>query len=248
VQILGGHGYIAEWGLEQFARDARITTIYEGTTQIQALDLLGRKILGGRGQGLGGLMEDLIGRCELAAKDEALRPAAEKDMMSRLRVSKLDAGAYAEEFVFKSYYANELISGRVCKNGNKALFFEPLIANSIFLYIYALRLIFDHVASGQDARRSNVLFVKAVQQMEDVISYYYRGGSTFPSEFWKLSAQRSRERLEKRKEFSDYMRVLRELKKQGRLHAGPAYGFSPHTWQVVDSQMGYGYLDSEPAP
>jgi hypothetical protein len=100
------------------------------------------------------------------------RAAAEKDMMSRLRVSKLDAGAYAEEFVFKSYYANELISGRVCKNGNKALFFEPLIANSIFLYIYALRLIFDHVASGQDARRSNVLFVKAVQQREDVISYY----------------------------------------------------------------------------
>jgi len=42
MQILGGHGYIKEWGLEQFARDARITTIYEGTTQIQALDLLGR--------------------------------------------------------------------------------------------------------------------------------------------------------------------------------------------------------------
>ena len=40
IQVLGGHGYIREWGIEQLMRDARITTIYEGTTQIQALDLL----------------------------------------------------------------------------------------------------------------------------------------------------------------------------------------------------------------
>ncbi len=52
MQILGGHGYIKEWGLEQFARDARITTIYEGTTQIQALDLLGRKIMALQGVGM----------------------------------------------------------------------------------------------------------------------------------------------------------------------------------------------------
>jgi alkylation response protein AidB-like acyl-CoA dehydrogenase len=52
MQILGGHGYIKEWGLEQLARDARITTIYEGTTQIQALDLLGRKIMQLQGVGM----------------------------------------------------------------------------------------------------------------------------------------------------------------------------------------------------
>ncbi|MGH8114014.1 MAG: acyl-CoA dehydrogenase C-terminal domain-containing protein [Rhodanobacteraceae bacterium] len=52
LQIYGGHGYIAEQGMEQYARDARITTIYEGTTQIQALDLLGRKIMQQRGEGL----------------------------------------------------------------------------------------------------------------------------------------------------------------------------------------------------
>lgn len=59
VQILGGHGYIAEWGLEQFARDARITTIYEGTTQIQALDLLGRKILQLQSPGLKHFLGDI---------------------------------------------------------------------------------------------------------------------------------------------------------------------------------------------
>lgn len=45
MQIFGGHGYIHEHGMEQIARDARIATLYEGTTGIQALDLLGRKVL-----------------------------------------------------------------------------------------------------------------------------------------------------------------------------------------------------------
>ncbi|MGB7481657.1 MAG: acyl-CoA dehydrogenase C-terminal domain-containing protein [Burkholderiaceae bacterium] len=45
MQVYGGHGYIAEWGMEQFVRDARINMIYEGTNTIQSLDLLGRKVL-----------------------------------------------------------------------------------------------------------------------------------------------------------------------------------------------------------
>ena len=44
-QIYGGHGYIKEWGMELIARDARIATMYEGTTGVQALDLLGRKVI-----------------------------------------------------------------------------------------------------------------------------------------------------------------------------------------------------------
>ena len=45
MQVYGGHGYIAEWGMEQYVRDARINMIYEGTNTIQSLDLLGRKVL-----------------------------------------------------------------------------------------------------------------------------------------------------------------------------------------------------------
>lgn len=50
IQIFGGHGYIKEWGLEQNARDVRISSLYEGTTGIQALDLVGRKLLLDRGK------------------------------------------------------------------------------------------------------------------------------------------------------------------------------------------------------
>jgi alkylation response protein AidB-like acyl-CoA dehydrogenase len=49
LQVFGGHGYIKEWGMEQFVRDNRINMIYEGTNAIQALDLLGRKVLGNNG-------------------------------------------------------------------------------------------------------------------------------------------------------------------------------------------------------
>ena len=49
VQVFGGHGFISEHGMEQIVRDTRIACLYEGTTEIQALDLLGRKVLGSKG-------------------------------------------------------------------------------------------------------------------------------------------------------------------------------------------------------
>ncbi len=54
VQVYGGHGFIREWGMEQIVRDARISMLYEGTTGIQALDLLGRKVIGSGGKSLQG--------------------------------------------------------------------------------------------------------------------------------------------------------------------------------------------------
>ena len=62
-QVFGGHGYIKEWGMEQFVRDARIGQIYEGTNGIQALDLIGRKVLGDGGkklQKLSGMLSSFI--------------------------------------------------------------------------------------------------------------------------------------------------------------------------------------------
>lgn len=59
LQVFGGHGYISEWGVEQYVRDARIAQIYEGTNGIQALDLVKRKLVQNGGQSLRMLMEDI---------------------------------------------------------------------------------------------------------------------------------------------------------------------------------------------
>ena len=59
LQVFGGHGYVREWGIEQIVRDARITMIYEGTNEIQAIDLLVRKVLPDGGAALGALLDSL---------------------------------------------------------------------------------------------------------------------------------------------------------------------------------------------
>ena len=59
LQVFGGHGYVREWGIEQIVRDARVSMIYEGTNEIQAIDLLVRKVLPDGGLGLRGLLQHL---------------------------------------------------------------------------------------------------------------------------------------------------------------------------------------------
>lgn len=59
LQVFGGHGYVREWGIEQIVRDSRVAMIYEGTNEIQAQDLLFRKVLSDQGVMLGGLLDRL---------------------------------------------------------------------------------------------------------------------------------------------------------------------------------------------
>ncbi len=72
MQVYGGHGYIAEWGMEQNLRDARISTLYEGTTGIQALDLIGRKVLGTQGETLKAFTRIMHRFCKANADNEAI--------------------------------------------------------------------------------------------------------------------------------------------------------------------------------
>jgi hypothetical protein len=72
VQIYGGHGFIAEWGMEQNVRDSRISMLYEGTTGIQALDLLGRKVLMTQGEALKGFTKIVHKFCQNNEGNEAV--------------------------------------------------------------------------------------------------------------------------------------------------------------------------------
>ncbi|TCD22736.1 acyl-CoA dehydrogenase [Pseudomonas sp. IC_126] len=75
-QIFGGHGFIREWGQEQLVRDCRITQIYEGTNGIQALDLLGRKVVGSGGELYNAFAEEIRSYCATtsAELDEFVAP------------------------------------------------------------------------------------------------------------------------------------------------------------------------------
>ncbi len=73
LQVLGGHGYVAEWGMEQFVRDARINMIYEGTNAVQALDLLGRKVLGDGGKRLQAFAGEITAFLAEASQDARMQ-------------------------------------------------------------------------------------------------------------------------------------------------------------------------------
>jgi alkylation response protein AidB-like acyl-CoA dehydrogenase len=72
MQVYGGHGFIREWGMEQFVRDARISQIYEGTNGVQALDLVGRKLPAHMGRNLRPFFHEVANY--LAAKQADTRP------------------------------------------------------------------------------------------------------------------------------------------------------------------------------
>jgi hypothetical protein len=72
MQVFGGHGYIKEWGMEQLARDTRICTMYEGTTGIQAIDLLLRKVGGSRGELLQVFAQEVRDYCQSVKRSERL--------------------------------------------------------------------------------------------------------------------------------------------------------------------------------
>jgi alkylation response protein AidB-like acyl-CoA dehydrogenase len=117
LQCFGGHGYITEWGMEQLARDARITTIYEGTTGIQALDLLGRKVIQQQGAGLkhflGMIVEFCTAETQNAELAEFVAPLAQiaqewqqltMDIGRRVMEDPEELGAASVDYLFFSGY------------------------------------------------------------------------------------------------------------------------------------------------
>ena len=118
LQCFGGHGYIVEHGMEQLARDARITTLYEGTTGVQALDLLGRKVIQLQAAGLrvfGGMVDAFLKEHgENSGMAEFIGPLRETltlwqkttlEIGQRAAADPEELGAAAYDYLFLSGYA-----------------------------------------------------------------------------------------------------------------------------------------------
>lgn len=117
LQCFGGHGYIAEHGMEQLARDARITTLYEGTTGIQALDLMGRKTMQLEAAGLKAFLAMVGEFCSEHGDDDAMAEFIEplrakaseweqltRDIARRAAADPEEIGAASWDYMFYSGY------------------------------------------------------------------------------------------------------------------------------------------------
>ncbi len=140
MQVYGGHGYIAEWGMEQYVRDARINMIYEGTNTIQSLDLLGRKVLMDNGAKLRQFGEKVKAFVEAHGTDdkmaEFITPLA--DLGEKLTKLSMEIG-------MKAFMNRDEV-------GAAAVPYLRVAGHLVFAYFFArmARIALDKQGSGDD--------------------------------------------------------------------------------------------------
>ncbi|MDP5085399.1 MAG: acyl-CoA dehydrogenase C-terminal domain-containing protein [Yoonia sp.] len=106
-QVYGGHGYIEEWGMSQYARDARIAMIYEGANGVQALDLVGRKLALDGGKHVMAFFEMI----KTFIKENEGNEALNKDFLIPLKAASKDLQAAGMYFMQNATKPNNALSG-----------------------------------------------------------------------------------------------------------------------------------------
>jgi alkylation response protein AidB-like acyl-CoA dehydrogenase len=166
VQVFGGHGYIQEWGMEQIVRDNRISQLYEGTTGIQALDLLGRKVLMSQGESLKRFTriiykfcQSLDGNDELADMVELLSTANKEwgDITMQIGMKAMTnrdevGGASVDYLMYSGYITLAYYWLRMAKTAQEALsrgtdeadFYQAKIKMAAFYFARILPRISAH--------------------------------------------------------------------------------------------------------
>ena len=166
IQVLGGHGFIKEWGLEEEVRDARISQLYEGTTGIQGLDLLGRKILKSRGKVMKPLLKEVqsfikenrrnkyakqlkgyVGTWESLTRSIGFSAMKNLDEVNGAAVDYLMFAGYTTVAYFRAVSA--VAAERCLKEGGKQEkgFYEAKLATAEFYYQRIMPRVLAHEAA-----------------------------------------------------------------------------------------------------
>jgi len=146
-QVYGGHGYIEEWGMSQFARDARITMIYEGANGVQALDLVGRKLAQDGGKHVMAFFEMVK---NFASENKGWDENFDRDFLGPLKAASKDLQAAGMYFMENSM-----------KNPNNAL------AGS-----YDFMHMFGHVCLGLMWARMGKASIEALKNGADDAAFH----------------------------------------------------------------------------
>ena len=151
------------------------------------------------------------------------------------------------EYSFKSYFTKKILDGRVLKNGNRALFYEPLSASSIYMYVEICRMFtqylkFKEVNPFDNGTAINNRFLELANDMEDMFAFLYHGGSTLDTPFWNLARERGLHRLASSKKFHKTKTNLLEHSRIGGKYDGDGWFFAPDSLYIIDKKMEYNYF------
>jgi hypothetical protein len=148
-----------------------------------------------------------------------------------------------KEFTFKSYYAKEFFDGRIIKNGNSALFFEPLEALSGYFYSTVMRNLVDYINNQCSVDDVNSRLTEAAQDIENFISFAYHGGSTFDSEFWRTTVKLTTKKLKTDARWQNTVAEIKSCLHNGNIiqEKSIARWYIRH-WINWDKNLGYNYF------
>lgn len=147
-------------------------------------------------------------------------------------------------YQFKSYYTKKVLDGRILQNGNRALFYEPLSASSIWCYVAIAEMLAYHLENPAkyDVAFVNTNFNEIAKSLEDMISFLYHGGSKFDTPFWDHAKERANNRLDNSKAFANTVKEYKENDARGTPLTGHTWFFTPNSLRIIDKQMNYNYF------
>ena len=175
----------------------------------------------------------------ITTKEEAIA-----DLAKFLKVPKATVAKEVNEFSFNSYYANNVMEGRVCKNGNRAGFFEPISATGIYIYDRIIRAFYDLIKQDKfTVTDLNQTVRNDFEDLESFIRFHYLGGSNIDSEFWRQSKARSIDQLKGDFKFHRLYHELRDLYIKGSPFDHTGMIHSPSSWHKLDESFGYNYFN-----
>ena len=147
------------------------------------------------------------------------------------------------EFKFKNYCAHKIINGRICKNGNRALFYEPLEALSGWFYDRVVRTFYDVIVTkNYTERQANEGLQTLAEDYELFICYMYHKGSTFESPFWDATVKKCSYRLENSQRFDFIKKFLQPITPEFYGNVPKVLPFPYGIIKKIDKNFGFNYF------
>lgn len=185
-------------------------------------------------QGWGYLYNDKI-----TTKDDAIADIAD---IFKTNIEKLDL----REFAFKPYYAKTFFDGRILKNGNRALFFEPMEALSGFFYESALRTLFDYFTTTLSIDDVNTTLTLMAQDLENFYHYVYQGGSIYNTEFWNTIKESSSNKLKNNTRWDETVNKVNSCITEDGIIEIPVGFWFAEKWLAWEDKFGYSHFKKNP--
>jgi hypothetical protein len=151
------------------------------------------------------------------------------------------------EYKFKSYYTKKIIDNRLMRNGNNAVFFEPLIGNSLWIYDFINKLLCDYITGGENKYSESILnyiFQKKALEVHDTLCYYYHGGSKYDTPFWQNAVRYSSEVLSKSLSFKQLQDKFEYMKENNCMIPSEVI-FGTESLVEIDKNLQYYYWSNK---